>query len=48
MELEDRVSLVTGASRGMGRAIALKLSGMGCKIAVNYVPVEADNAKEVV
>lgn len=48
MELEDRVSLVTGASRGMGRAIALKLSSMGCKIAVNYVPVEADNAKDVV
>ena len=48
MELEDRVSLVTGASRGMGRAIALKLSSLGSKIAVNYIPVEADNAKNVV
>ena len=48
MELENRVSLVTGASRGMGRAIALKLSSLGCKIAVNYIPVEADNAKNVV
>ncbi len=48
MELQDRVSLITGASRGMGRAIALKLSSLGCKIVVNYVPVEADNAKNVV
>jgi len=48
MDLEDRVSLVTGASRGMGRAIALKLSSLGSKIAVNHIPAEADNAKEVV
>lgn len=43
MELADRVSLVTGASRGMGRAIALKLSSLGAKVAVNYVAIEADN-----
>jgi len=43
MELEDKVSLVTGASRGMGRAIALKLSSLGSKVAVNYVAIEADN-----
>jgi 3-oxoacyl-[acyl-carrier protein] reductase len=43
MELEGRVSLVTGASRGMGKAIALKLAGLGCKVAVNYVGVEAAN-----
>ena len=43
MELEGKVSLVTGASRGMGRAIALKLSSLGSKIAVNYVAIEADN-----
>ena len=43
MELEGKVSLVTGASRGMGRAIALKLSSLGAKVAVNYVAIEADN-----
>jgi 3-oxoacyl-[acyl-carrier protein] reductase len=35
-ELEGRVSLVTGASRGIGRAIALKLSSLGSRVAVNY------------
>lgn len=35
--------LVTGASRGMGRAIALKLSSLGSKVAVNYVNIEAGN-----
>jgi len=43
MELADKVSLVTGASRGMGRAIALKLSSLGAKVAINYVAIEADN-----
>ena len=36
MELEGKVSLVTGASRGIGRAIALKLSSLGSKVAINY------------
>ncbi|MCD6599122.1 MAG: 3-oxoacyl-[acyl-carrier-protein] reductase [Dehalococcoidia bacterium] len=36
MELEDKVSLVTGASRGIGRAIALKLASLGSKVAINY------------
>lgn len=35
-ELVDRVSLVTGASRGLGRAIALKLASLGSMVAVNY------------
>lgn len=43
MELEGKVSLVTGASRGIGRAIALKLANLGSKVAVNYVAIEADN-----
>jgi len=43
MELEGKVALVTGASRGMGRAFALKLSSLGSKVAVNYVAIEADN-----
>ncbi len=36
MELQDRVALVTGASRGIGRAIAFRLADMGAKIGVNY------------
>ncbi len=36
-ELEGRVSLVTGASRGLGRAIALKLASLGSRVAVNYL-----------
>ena len=43
MELEGKVSLVTGASRGLGKAIALKLASLGCKVAVNYVEIEAGN-----
>ena len=43
MELEGKVALVTGASRGMGKAIALKLAGLGSKVAVNYVAIEASN-----
>lgn len=43
MELEGKVSLITGASRGIGRAIALKLSSLGSKVAINYVGIEASN-----
>jgi len=43
MELEGKVSLVTGASRGIGKAIALKLSSLGSKVAINYVGIEASN-----
>ncbi len=35
-KLQGRVALVTGASRGIGRAIAIALAGAGAAVAVNY------------
>src|SRR5512139_3890247 len=34
--LARKIALVTGASRGIGRAIALKLATAGCDVAVVY------------
>ena len=36
MDLEDRVAVVTGASRGIGRSIALELARRGARVVVNY------------
>jgi len=34
--LAGKIALVTGAARGIGRAIALKLAAAGCDVAANY------------
>jgi 3-oxoacyl-[acyl-carrier protein] reductase len=40
--LNGKVALVTGASRGIGKGIALALAGAGCDVAVSYVSREAE------
>ena len=45
--LAAKVAIVTGASRGIGRAIALRLSQEGASVVVNYAR-GADQAKDVV
>lgn len=47
MSLEGKIALVTGSSRGIGRAIALELGKKGVNIAVNYAGNE-QKAEEVV
>jgi 3-oxoacyl-[acyl-carrier protein] reductase len=47
MSLTGKIALVTGGSRGIGRAISLRLAALGAKVLVNYVS-RSDAADETV
>ncbi|KAH7034643.1 uncharacterized protein B0I36DRAFT_239538 [Microdochium trichocladiopsis] len=36
LALQDKVVLITGASKGIGRAIALKVASLGARVVINY------------
>ena len=46
MKLKDKVAIITGASRGIGRAIALLFAEEGAKVVVNYLHSK-EKAEEV-
>ncbi|TCL45351.1 SDR family NAD(P)-dependent oxidoreductase [Harryflintia acetispora] len=52
MKLENKVALVTGASNGMGREIALRFAREGADVAVSYysgaTPTDGKDGEEVV
>ena len=50
IDLTNKTAIVTGAGRGIGKAIALKLASFGANIVVNDIPASADadeTAKEI-
>ncbi len=47
MSLDGKIAVVTGGSRGIGRAVCLRLAALGAMVVVNYVS-RPDAAEEVV
>ncbi|MCG8499651.1 MAG: 3-oxoacyl-[acyl-carrier-protein] reductase [Firmicutes bacterium] len=45
MELQGKTAIITGAGRGIGKIIAMKLSEMGANIVINDIPISADADK---
>jgi 3-oxoacyl-[acyl-carrier protein] reductase len=47
MDLTNKIALVTGSARGIGREIALKLAEVGAAVAVNDIPSAAESLEGV-
>lgn len=47
-ELTGKIALVTGAARGLGKAIALELAGKGADIIINDIPQMEEHALKTV
>lgn len=46
MKLQNKVAIVTGASRGIGKAIATEFAKEGAKVVINYLKSD-DEAKKI-
>jgi NAD(P)-dependent dehydrogenase (short-subunit alcohol dehydrogenase family) len=46
--LAGRKALITGGDSGMGRAAAIAFAREGADVAINYLPAEEDDAREVI
>ena len=44
---KDKIVLITGASQGIGKVIALKFASLGAKVALNDIPSQEENLKKV-
>ena len=43
VNLNEKVALITGASSGIGRGVAIAFAQSGCHVYINYPPVEGDH-----